>query len=182
MILLKERMAVAVLAGVSVASYGHVAYTLAPDRVGAVFQRGAGYGSAAPAVMAAAEPVNAGQFAQQVENLSRDHMVIVMPHRSACPSCAGVHDAVEHVRYKSFDTPFTFYPVDIDRNPDIATWLGPRPLEGEARFHVFYNGRKIHESMGVSTDPLHIFSYLDGVRSLITGQVSHLSPYRPGPQ
>lgn len=181
MMALRERLAVAALAGVSVAAYGHVAYSLAPERIDSVFQRSAGYGSAAPAVMVAAKPINAGQFAQQIENLSRDHMVIVMPHRSACPSCAGVHDALEYIRYKTFDMPFTLYRVDIDRNPEIESWLGPRPLEGEARFHVFYNGKKIHESLGVSTDPLLVFSYLDGVRGLITGEVSHLNPYQPAP-
>lgn len=170
-----EKLAVAFLAATSLAAYGFAGYRFfGLDDV----TRTAGYESQSPASITVRTPMSADSFQKQMTQYSKNNMVVVMLHRTRCNICPDVATALEDVRYK-VKSPFTVYQIDAELNPDIAASLHQRKPGEPVLLHLFYNGKKIHESQGISTIPAHLQDYLYMAQEMAEGHVSALDPYSP---
>ncbi len=122
------------------------------------------------------------QFKAQVDQYSRDNMMVVLLRRDACAVCPGVQTALVDARaylQKKVQRGFAVYELNAEQNPDVAALLRQRDPQADARLHVFYNGEKIFESAGISDNPRHLAEALEMVQALAEGQVSAYDKYQP---
>lgn len=132
-------------------------------------------GSASRTDMTLKEPLAVSTFRHDVEHLSKNNMMVVVLRRNNCPSCGDLSSAFYEARYwleKKVGAGFATYEVNAEQNPDIAALLRQRDPMAEARLHVFYNGEKIYESKGLTTNPRHLGESLEMVHALAIGEVS----------
>lgn len=132
------------------------------------------------ATLAVKQPLSAEEFRQKISTYSKDNMMVVLLRRDACPSCEEVTWALMESRsllMKKTGAGFTIYELNATQNPEAAALLQQRDPMAEARLHVFYNGEKIHESTGISTEVSHIADYIEMAHALAVGQVSVLDKY-----
>lgn len=170
-----EKLAVAFLAATSLAAYGFFGTRLLGLGHS---ERTAGHESQSPASVAIRAPMTADAFKKQMAAYSKNNMIVVMLQRTHCVVCPDVASALEDVRYK-VKFPFTVYQIDAEQNPEIAAYLHPRKPDEPVLLHLFYNGKKIHESQGISTNPAHLQDYLYMAQEMADGHVSALDPYTP---
>lgn len=139
-------------------------------------------GSASRTDMALKEPLTVPTFRRDVEHLSKNNMMVVVLRRNNCPSCDDLSSAFYDARYwleKKVGAGFATYEVNAEQNPDIAALLRQRDPMAEARLHVFYNGEKIYESKGLTTNPRHLGETLEMVHALAIGEVSIYDKHEP---
>ena len=170
-----EKLIVAFLAATSLAAYGYSGLNLLGLNK---ITRTAGYKSQSPASVIIRTPMTAAAFNKQMAEYSKNNMIVVMLRRTHCGVCPDVASVLEDVRYK-VKFPFTVYQIDAEQNPEIAASLHQRRPNEPVLLHLFYNGKKIHESQGVSTNPAHLQDYLYMAQEMAEGHVSALDPYTP---
>lgn len=139
-------------------------------------------GPASRTDMALKEPLTVTSFRRDVEHLSKNNMMVVVLRRHQCPSCHSLSSAFYDARYwleKKVGAGFATYEVNAEQNPDIAALLRQRDPMAEARLHVFYNGEKIYESKGLTTNPRHLGETLEMVHALAIGEVSIYDKHEP---
>lgn len=174
---LPDSFKIAALGVVSVLSYGSAALS-------ALYPQGIPEYEEAPAVMTKIvhQPLNADTFRQNIDTYSKNNLLVVVLRRQECPSCAGVMNALEEARYglmKKVHVGFAIYELNAEQNPEAAALLQQSDPAAQARLHVFYNGEKIHESKGISTDPYMVLDYMEMAHALAIGEVSILDRYEP---
>lgn len=139
-------------------------------------------GPASRTNMALKEPLTVAAFRRDVDHLSKDNMMVVVLRRDQCPSCGSLSSAFYDARdwlEKKVGAGFATYEVNAEQNPDIAALLRQRDPMAEARLHVFYNGEKIYESKGLTTNPRHLGEALEMVHALAIGEVSIYDKHEP---
>ncbi len=128
------------------------------------------------------QPLSVAVFKSHVERYSKDNLMVVLLRRQACAICPGVRAGLEEARaqmQKKYGRGFAVYELDAEQNPEVAALLRQRDPAAAARLHVFYNGEKIYESVGVSEEARHIVAALEMVQALADGEVSAYDKYAP---
>ena len=173
---LSQTFKVASLGAISLAAYGYAGFSLlAPGGLPPV--------PVAYAQVTQKQKLSIEQFKAQVDEYSRDNMMVVLLRRDYCDVCPGVQGALMDARsylQKKTQRGFAVYELNAEQNPDVAALLRQRDPQAPARLHVFYNGEKIFESAGVSDNPRHIAESLEMVQALAEGRVSAYDKYQPG--
>jgi hypothetical protein len=179
-----QKAALTGLALVSAAAWGSVAYMLIDLE---------GLGQFSMPVFAKAEPsyrpvqeivrpdVPADQLMARILEKSQGGLVVVLVAPPGCGICAEMNGALAEARYRLRDVPLSSFIIDPATQPEVAAQVGHRPGHG-ARLYSFYQGEKIHESLGVSERVSDLTAYLDGVFNLAIGAVSHLDRFQPAPR
>lgn len=138
--------------------------------------------SVAYAHVAQKDALSVEQFKAQVDQYSRDNMMVVVLRRDACDVCADVNAGLMEARSSLQKKPqrgFAVYELNAAQNPEVAALLRQRDPQAPARLHVFYNGEKIFESVGITDNPRHLAEALEMVQALADGQVSAYDKYQP---
>ena len=118
----------------------------------------------------------------QVDQYSREDMLVVVLRRNVCDICPRVSDALEEARYRLIrktERGFSVLELNAEQNPEIAALMRQRDPKAPARLHAFYKGEKIYESQGISDDPRALFETLEMVQALSWGEVSIYDKYQP---
>lgn len=175
--LLSEKFIVRALGAVSLVSYGYVGMNL--------LSFGAVPSGAAPAAYTQTsikDKLNVATFRTQVEQGSRDDVLVVVLHRNNCAVCPDVMYGLDQARerlIKKTGRGFSVLALNAEQNPDIARVLRQREPDAPVRLHGFYKGEKIYESLGVTDQPRELTEILEMVQALALGQVSAYDKYQP---
>lgn len=172
---LSHSFKLAALGAVSLAAYGYAGLSL-------LTSAGDARVPVALAHVAEKQPLSVARFKAQVDEYSRDNMMVVVLRRDACGVCAGVSAGLAEARWylqKKIQRGFAVYELNAEQNPEVAALLRQRDPQAEARLHVFYNGEKIFESFGISDNPRHLAESLEMVQALADGAVSAYDKYQP---
>lgn len=127
-------------------------------------------------------PLTIEQFKAHVDEYSRNNMMVVVLRRNSCDICPGVGMALAEARYylqSKIQRGFAVYELNAEQNPEVAALLRQRDPQAPARLHVFYNGEKIYESVGITDNPRHLMETLEMVQALADGEVSAYDKYQP---
>ncbi len=175
---LSQAFKVASLGAISLAAYGYAGFSLLTSG-GAVPARVV---PVAYAHVMKTQKLSVEQFKTQVDEYSRDNMMVVLLRRDSCAVCPGVQSGLAEARsylQKKIQRGFAVYELNAEQNPEVAALLRQRDPQADARLHVFYNGEKIFESAGISDNPRHLAESLEMVQALADGQVSAYDKYQP---
>lgn len=172
-----DKSKIAALGLISAVTYTHVGYSL-------LFPAGMPRMSASAAFAHVAEkkPMTVASFRADVEQYSKNNMMVVLLRRNACDICDDVESASYGARswlQKKTGHGFTFYALNAEQNPELAALLRQRDPQAGGRLHVFYNGEKIYESRGLTDNPQHMGEVLEMVQALADGEVSIYDKYEP---
>ena len=131
--------------------------------------------SAAFAHVAEKKPLTVAAFRADVEQYSKNNMMVVLLRRNACDMCNNIeavsYDARRWLQKKTGHG-FAYYEVNAEQNPEVAALLRQRDPQAGGRLHVFYNSEKIYESQGLTDNPQHMGEALEMVQALADGEVS----------